>query len=221
MINPVNRIPRMLADRLGMSRREARTLAVLIILGATGHLLRAAARAPGVPHVAAQLFDPASDGNPLAHRDSIQRLQQPLGADERVDIDHAGVAELERLPGIGPALAKRIVADRESNGAFGTLAGLSRVRGLGHLLVDRLAPHLSFGGVPAEAHMVSLPDAVDINLATVADLVALPGIGPTRARAIVAFRDSAGPFRQMQDVRRVPGITAALLRRLDGRLVIP
>jgi len=35
------------------------------------------------------------------------------------------------LPGIGPVLSERIVADRQENGAFGTLAGLLRVPGLG------------------------------------------------------------------------------------------
>ena len=54
-----------------------------------------------------------------------------------------------------------------------------------------------------------------------ADLVALPGIGPSKAAAIVAFRDSVGPFRQLEDLRRVPGISAALFKRLAGRVVVP
>jgi competence protein ComEA len=174
-----------------------------------------------VPPAAADSFDPATDFNPLAHRDSIRRQGRPLGANERIDIEHAASAELIRLPGVGPALANRIVADRQSHGAFGGMAGLRRVRGLGPSLLDRLRDHLSFGGVPAEAQITSLPDLVDLNLATVADLVGLPGIGPTRARAIVAFRDSAGPFRQLDDLKRVPGIPGALAKQLAGRLMVP
>lgn len=136
-------------------------------------------------------------------------------------MDRASAAELDRLPGIGPALANRIVADRQSHGPFGSMAGLRRVRGLGPSLLDRLRVHLSFGGIPAEAQVTSLPDAIDLNLATVADLVGLPGIGPTRARAIVAFRDSAGPFRQLDDLKRVPGIPGALAKQLAGRLMVP
>jgi competence ComEA-like helix-hairpin-helix protein len=205
----------------GIPRRERRALAVLLGLGLMGHLLRAVAAAPGVPPAAAQLFDPAGDGDPLAHRDSIHQQARPLGATERIDADRGTVDDLMRLPGIGPATAKRIVADRESHGVFSSIAGLGRVRGLGRSLLTRLAPHLSFGGVPAEALVTSSSDALDLNRATVADLVTLPGIGPAKARAIVAFRDSSGPFRQLEDLRRVPGISAALFGRLAGRVVVP
>ncbi len=204
-----------------ISRRERRALALLFALFVGGHLLRAVAAAPGTPPAAAALFDPATDGDPLAHRDSIRQQGRPLGASERIDVDRAGAAELIRLPGIGPALANRIVADRQSHGAFGNIAGLRRVRGLGPSLLDRLRGHLTFGGVPAEAQSTSLPDAVDLNRATAADLVGLPGIGPARARAIVAFRDSAGPFRQLADLALVPGVPASLAGKLAGRLVIP
>ncbi len=204
-----------------ISRREQRALGILAALFLGGHLLRALASAPGAPPAAAELFDPAGDGNPLAHRDSIRQQERPLGPNERIDVEHASATELTRLPGIGPALANRIVADRQSHGAFGSIAGLRRVRGIGLALLDRLRPHLSFGGVAAEAQMTSLPDLVDVNLATVTDLVGLPGIGLARARAIVAFRDSAGPFRQIEDLKRVPGVPASLLRQLAGRLVVP
>jgi competence protein ComEA len=204
-----------------ISRRERRALGVLFALVLVGHLLRAAAAAPGAPPIAAQLFDPATDGDPVAHRDSIRRQAKPLGPAERVDVDRAPASELMRLPGVGPALANRIVADRLSHGAFGSMVGLGRVRGLGPALLARLGPHLSFGGIPAEAHGTTLPNTVDVNLATVADLVGLPGIGPARARAIVAFRESNGPFRQLDDLRRVPGFPASLVRQLATRLVVP
>jgi competence ComEA-like helix-hairpin-helix protein len=203
-----------------LSRRERRAISILLGLAVAGHLLRAFAAAPSAPRVAAQLFAPGSDGDPIAHRDSIRRLSRPLGQSERVDVDHASADELARLPGIGPALARRIVADRESHGAFGGVAGLSRVHGMGKALITKLIPHLSFGGVPAEAQVTSATDPVDLNHATVVDLVGLPGIGPSRARAIIAFRDSVGPFRELDDLKRVAGITGALVKRLDGRVVV-
>jgi competence protein ComEA len=48
-----------------------------------------------------------------------------------VDLDAADAAAIERLPRIGPTLARRIVADRDTHGAFGSLAALARVRGIG------------------------------------------------------------------------------------------
>lgn len=64
-----------------------------------------------------------------------------------IDVDVADAATLETLPGVGPALAARIVADRSANGAFGSLDGLRQVRGIGPKLAERLAPHVTFSGV--------------------------------------------------------------------------
>lgn len=67
-----------------------------------------------------------------------------VGTVGAVDMDHAGVDDLERLPGIGPALAKRIVADRESRGPFGSIEGFQRVKGVGPALAKRVQPHVTF-----------------------------------------------------------------------------
>jgi DNA uptake protein ComE-like DNA-binding protein len=63
-----------------------------------------------------------------------------------VDVDRASAAEIERLPRIGPALAKRIVADRAANGPFRSLDGLQRVRGIGPSIARQLQGHVTFGG---------------------------------------------------------------------------
>lgn len=63
-----------------------------------------------------------------------------------MDLDYAGAEELDRLPGIGPSLAARIVADRDSAGPFGSLEGLQRVRGIGPALAAKLAPLVTFSG---------------------------------------------------------------------------
>lgn len=46
---------------------------------------------------------------------------------------------------------------------------------------------------------------INVNQAGVEELVALPGIGPSRAAAIVAEREKR-PFRRVEDIMRVPGI---------------
>lgn len=48
--------------------------------------------------------------------------------------------------------------------------------------------------------------AVDLNSATEAQLQQLPGIGPTRAKAIVEDRNQHGPFASVEDLGRVKGI---------------
>lgn len=64
-----------------------------------------------------------------------------------IDLDYAPVAAIESLPRIGPALAARIVANRDSFGAFGSLEGLQRVKGVGAALVKALRERVSFSGV--------------------------------------------------------------------------
>lgn len=60
----------------------------------------------------------------------------------RVDLDTAPAEELQLLPGVGPRLARRIVQDRESRGAFGGVRGLDRVSGVGESVIERVAPHV-------------------------------------------------------------------------------
>ena len=47
---------------------------------------------------------------------------------------------------------------------------------------------------------------LDLNTATVADLDALPGIGPVLAQRIVEHRERNGPFRTVEQLDDVPGI---------------
>lgn len=65
-----------------------------------------------------------------------------------IDIDIATAAEIETLRGIGPALAARIVADRDSLGPFGSTDELQRVRGIGLRLAKKIAPQVTFSLLP-------------------------------------------------------------------------
>jgi competence ComEA-like helix-hairpin-helix protein len=170
---------------------------------------------------------------------------RPLGAGERVDVDAAAPAELARLPKVGPRLAKVIVADREAHGAFGSLAALDRVSGIGPGLLKVLAPHVSFGGAagrqgsgaavlqvsvtptetsappPIHPQAGTRPAApLNLNSATAAELDALPGIGPAKAAAILQYRERHGPFAAVEDLARVPGFGVAAVARLRERVAV-
>ncbi len=81
---------------------------------------------------------PATRGLP-GNRSRAKMSSLALG---RIDPDRASASDWERLPGIGPALAARIVSDRAARGAFGTPEGLLRVRGIGPRTLERLRPFL-------------------------------------------------------------------------------
>ena len=70
-------------------------------------------------------------------------LQRPpeQAAAYRIDLNAAGVAELQHLPGVGPKVAAAIVARRQSVGAFADVDQLDRVRGIGPKTLARLRPY--------------------------------------------------------------------------------
>lgn len=79
--------------------------------------------------------------------DSIRGRTKTLDAIPlMIDVDIATAEELEQLPRVGPALAQRIVADRDSLGQFGSLDELGRVRGIGPAMLKLLAPVTTFSG---------------------------------------------------------------------------
>ena len=86
---------------------------------------------------------PAGTAAPCPCRELPARVRLLRGLP--LPLDRAGPDELRLLPGIGPARAAAIVAERERGGAFADTRALQRVRGLGPTRVARLAPLLFAG----------------------------------------------------------------------------
>ena len=62
--------------------------------------------------------------------------------------------------------------------------------------------------------------AVNLNTATKDELVALPGIGPAKAQAILDYRAQHGGFKTVEELKDVKGIGAKRFERLKGELTI-
>lgn len=83
-----------------------------------------------------------------------------LAAEGRtVNVNTATVAEFQLLPRIGPAVAARIVEQREKNGPFKTLDDLMLVRGIGESTYEQLKPYLALAGPTTLTEKVKLPRA--------------------------------------------------------------
>lgn len=133
------------------TRRQLTLLLVVVLVAGAGigidrwrrthpeqaERLEALDRAP----VASPATPPARPARPTAPPPPV-----PVGT--RLDLNRASQQDLERLPGIGPGLATRILDSRAQRGIFGSVDDLRRVRGVGDLTLARLRPLVSIGPAP-------------------------------------------------------------------------
>lgn len=215
-----------------MPSAERRALLLLLSLALAGQGVRWFVTRPGEAPGQVELLATLPARSPTAHRDSALALARPLEPGERIDADRATAVQLARLPRIGLALAKTIVAEREATGAFGSLEGLDRVAGIGPGLLRVMEPHLVFSRVPVTACAAAdcsvpqgprsgLPAApLDLNSASQSELDGLPGIGPARAKAIIELRERIGRFGSVDELGQVSGLGPAALSRLRDRVVV-
>ncbi len=85
-----------------------------------------------------------------------------------------------------------------------------------HRLVGAFALALAIhfaGAVPAFA-------VVNINTATKEELIALNGIGPSNAQAILDYRKANGPFKSVDELRNIKGFGAKRLEKLRPELAV-
>jgi competence protein ComEA len=73
---------------------------------------------------------------------------------------------------------------------------------------------------PSEPSPTGSAILVDLNTATLTDLTTVPGIGETRARAIVAHRDQHGSFTRIEDLMNVSGIGEGLFSRARDHITV-
>jgi len=65
--------------------------------------------------------------------------KQQRSPDEPISLNSANEASLDRLPGIGPTLARRIIEYRNTNGPFQSLDDLKKVQGIGTKLFGKIS----------------------------------------------------------------------------------
>lgn len=223
--------------------QERLALGVMALLVSAGVGARMLHRAPA----AAELAGPGTEAEAGAlhalHGETESRTKdaaaraRPLAPGERIDPNAATEAELDRLPRVGPGQARKIVAWRQSHGPFRTLADFDSVPGVGATLLAAVAPHLTLAAAPTEpparVGTATPPPAaepvapstqgdagavVDLNRATAEELRTLPGIGPSLAARVVAWRTEHGPFRSADELENVPGIGRKTATRLRPRV---
>jgi competence protein ComEA len=98
------------------------------------------------------LAEPLKDGEHIhiprqgeTQTDSAPADAGTSGQGDLIDLNTAAEAELDGLPGIGQALASRIVEYRAENGPFKTVEDLRNVKGIGPALFASIAPLVTVG----------------------------------------------------------------------------
>jgi competence protein ComEA len=158
-----------------------------------------------------------------------------------VNINTASQSQLETLPGIGPSKAAAILEYRGSNGPFTTVEQLDNVPGIGPATMGNLRSLVELGegdAAPAEgtsaepdsAEETTAPavtttptggsDRLNVNTATQSQLESLPGIGPSKAAAILQYRTDNGPFASCAALDAVNGIGPATVSALSDRCTV-
>ena len=94
-----------------------------------------------------------------ARRRSADPKTGPGYINGRLDLDVATAAQIDSLPGIIPAIAKRIASDRMRRGPFLNLDGLRRVSGVGPALAKRLDSLVTFSGALVQGSRKTAPSA--------------------------------------------------------------
>ena len=62
--------------------------------------------------------------------------------------------------------------------------------------------------------------AVNINESTKEDLENIPGIGASKADAIIKYREENGPFNSIEDIKNVTGIGDSLYEKIKNYITV-
>jgi competence protein ComEA len=170
---------------------------------------------------------------PAPSRDStLDQRTTSTNSTQKVDLNAASQEELQRLPGVGPATAKAIVAARP----FKSVNELTNVNGISEARFSKLKPLVSVRparptpqvgrAAPGEkASATSHPTTstarptgqkINLNTATKEELESLPEIGAVRAQAIIDGR----PYTKPEDVMKVNGIKEGIYDRIKDQITV-
>ena len=139
-----------------------------------------------------------------------------------IELNSAGLQERKAIKGIGEVKAKLILEYRNTNGPYHSLDELLNVKGIGPKTLESLQAFifidekLLFASPESDrSREASRPgQKIDINRATLEDLITLPGIGEAKGKQIIAYREVHGKFNEAEELIGVSGIGEKTLQAI-------
>jgi len=89
--------------------------------------------------------DTSVEGTAASSGNASETAQQSAKTNGKININTAGLAELDSIPGIGPVLAQRIIDYREQNGFFSSPEEIQNVSGIGTKTYEKMADYITVG----------------------------------------------------------------------------
>jgi DNA uptake protein ComE-like DNA-binding protein len=144
-----------------------------------------------------------------SHKPFINRTTKQVNP---VEANTADSAKWEALPGIGPVLARRIVAYRERLGGYWKKEQLLEVWGLSDSLFQRFSGYIHVN--PGKIRPLS------VNRIDESTLRKHPYAGFAVARALIRYREANGLFKSLEDIQKIHSIDLQTFNKLKPYLII-
>jgi competence protein ComEA len=130
----------------------------------------------------------------------------------------ATVAETKRAAGTNATAAPPAATQQKSTAKTGQAKTTPETASTA--VQDKGAPTASPSTSSKAAAKLAPGQKININKASFKDLDLLPGIGPTKAQAIIDYRTQQGPFKSIEDIQKVKGIKAESFSKIKDYIKV-
>lgn len=151
--------------------------------------------------------------------EDVENEPQKIIVDIKGAIKKPGVYEMEDGDRVFDAIEKANGLQEKANENLVNLA---------QTLKDEMVIYVPFQGEEEQLDLLAVKQPtyeqekgkININIATIEELQELPGIGPQKASAIIAFRDENGRFKTAEDLSLVSGIGEKTVEKMKDFIVV-
>lgn len=169
------------------------------------------------PYIRIPVTEPAPNLNTVSKDASSADAEEKsmaadLSARVTIELNATDSLALQRLPGIGPVYASRIVRFRDRLGGFYDVSQLMDVYGMDTMRFNGLKPYVYVDS--------SRVEKIGVNSADYEQLKNHPFITPKLANAIVQYRKQHGPYRSLSDLWQIAIMDDVIFRKIVPYLTL-